>query len=1383
MNPIEYLQESREQIVNGLIQIQSYISAKKENSSDIAFISELFIEELLNLIYEKNGYKFTNLNFDKPNAPVIDIADEKNKICYQVTITNDHNNLKTKIKSTLEGFYQRGWETKYNKLFIIIASGITDKNRIPDYKKLRIGKKSINVNPDIYNKNHVIDLVDLSKDIFKNISSIDLDKIKKTIEKIPSRPIRNQYFFSTNHYIERKIIDNKGVDYVLRETLDKYRRIVLIGVGGLGKTTEIGNIADLLSRDINNYCYKVNLIDYADNLTNLINTKCKYWNNTPSGSELYFFFDGLDEVKNTDQTTLTNELKQFAENNSQIRILITCRNNFNPFQETNLEDYTTSLFRVFKLKVIGESDIKYYASKLSKDKAAFIKSYKSSNLDDLLSNPFYLANAIEIHNNKGIIPENRTSFFQELINIRVDIERSKNPIYFNNINEFALQEGLKTIALSLQFAGTYKINKLEFDQIIPNRQIIDSVKRMFFSQIDNYWRFEHNNFQEFLAAQILSKKDWRIIKNIILLPNNKLKPKWLNAFSFLLSITSNPKLIVQWFIENDINSLSRIEHERIENELREIIFRETFSKHKTEETGIWTSSFHIDQIAIIGNLNNNEELVRYLINEFKNGDNADIVRTSCLYLFKEIKSPIYFPDKLQEILFGLLDGGVEVLNKYSSIVVDILLKWNWTSKRFSTKILQNNLLIKSNPHCVINFLANSNINIDSSSLNEILESLNQKRVIGKDYQIKQILIKMSAIEFKKLIDRLTVLEKDELKSNWFNDFYDIITDISIEKYESNPNIAESISSLAITLFDNHRVSEANKFYRFYERHDLISTYFKKHLKDDLKKQKVRRNFWFALPALLANKKCVDWAMNYFISLNIKDDLIWNFIYSLYQYNKDSIANYFKEEINKLTNNRFVPPVNPTSVFEENIRILWQDILVNQKLALKYINLAFSELGEGKLMRREVVEKSFDQEFKFFNVESYIGLKLILELHDSEIEKKQFINWFTSKENWEWFASQQHLRLLKNEKLNKKNLAWIKNWTISAHKDIKIEDTIIKHNDGGVSYSSGNSCFIEFVLFLDYDLTNEEMLSLSKLLGLFDFNTNYNYDKSSYSIYEYLCNKLSIGRIHKQIILNLENKDLIPWVLDSHISIIRQNKILNAIDLFPKYLIKPETNINTKLEMLSTFREHNRNPKELIALLKNVTFEGEIQIFDWNLIEFLTLKSVQEVIPVLNSFIGKPNIDQLKIGTQLTDLGELNGFKIIIENLNTNYEHDDFRLLYNTISHLSTKTFDKQMISGFLFDILKKSIEIDYTRYRFFDLPSVIISKWLELITNDSLDEKLLIQNINKYLNTCEKNESYLNYRYAFKELQSKVDIFLDKSKSINDAITCLKTQGFDYNFH
>ncbi|MFJ8528399.1 SMEK domain-containing protein [Bacillus sp. NPDC094106] len=75
--------------------------------------SEKFFAGLFNLIY---GYKLKNLNKKIRNAPGIDLGDKENKVCYQVTSTNDRK----KIIESVKKFISYEWEKDYDTLNVFI---------------------------------------------------------------------------------------------------------------------------------------------------------------------------------------------------------------------------------------------------------------------------------------------------------------------------------------------------------------------------------------------------------------------------------------------------------------------------------------------------------------------------------------------------------------------------------------------------------------------------------------------------------------------------------------------------------------------------------------------------------------------------------------------------------------------------------------------------------------------------------------------------------------------------------------------------------------------------------------------------------------------------------------------------------------------------------------------------------------------------------------------------------------------------------------------------------------------------------------------------------------------------------------------------------------
>lgn len=98
-------------------------SSNKGGFYDINRHAEEISREVLNATY---GYELKNLNFSESiNFPVIDLADEKNGICFQVT----SNKTTSELKQLLVKFKERGLETKYPRFCLFFLS-IGNKQKV-----------------------------------------------------------------------------------------------------------------------------------------------------------------------------------------------------------------------------------------------------------------------------------------------------------------------------------------------------------------------------------------------------------------------------------------------------------------------------------------------------------------------------------------------------------------------------------------------------------------------------------------------------------------------------------------------------------------------------------------------------------------------------------------------------------------------------------------------------------------------------------------------------------------------------------------------------------------------------------------------------------------------------------------------------------------------------------------------------------------------------------------------------------------------------------------------------------------------------------------------------------------------------------------------------
>ncbi len=116
--------------------LKSYIELKNIiNHYDINIISENFYRDFFNLVYDFN---LENANYKKENMPAIDLVDDINKICIQIT----SENTTKKIKETIKKFEENKLYEKYNKLLILLK-GELNLIQILKVKSLNFVKKMI----------------------------------------------------------------------------------------------------------------------------------------------------------------------------------------------------------------------------------------------------------------------------------------------------------------------------------------------------------------------------------------------------------------------------------------------------------------------------------------------------------------------------------------------------------------------------------------------------------------------------------------------------------------------------------------------------------------------------------------------------------------------------------------------------------------------------------------------------------------------------------------------------------------------------------------------------------------------------------------------------------------------------------------------------------------------------------------------------------------------------------------------------------------------------------------------------------------------------------------------------------------------------------------
>jgi predicted MPP superfamily phosphohydrolase len=106
------------------------------------------------------------------------------------------------------------------------------------------------------------------------------------------------------------------------------KHIIIIAEAGVGKSTDMANLAYMLSHDeeIDLYPILISLKNFLDSIE--IETYISEDYKKISPEKLYLLFDGYDEIENNHRRYFERKINNFARNNPQVNIVISTRVNF-----------------------------------------------------------------------------------------------------------------------------------------------------------------------------------------------------------------------------------------------------------------------------------------------------------------------------------------------------------------------------------------------------------------------------------------------------------------------------------------------------------------------------------------------------------------------------------------------------------------------------------------------------------------------------------------------------------------------------------------------------------------------------------------------------------------------------------------------------------------------------------------------------------------------------------------------------------------------------------------------------------------------------------------------------------------------------------------------
>lgn len=470
-------------------------------------------------------------------------------------------------------------------------------------------------------------------------------------------------------YLPRKVCETKDAGpyslYLLRgdklleltEVVARRKGVVLLCDAGVGKSTELQHVAAHYSKEgYRFHVEKVSLNHYVDQSVPALLDP--HWPQV-SEDELLIIFDGFDEIESANRMNAVRRIESFAEDHPDVHIVISCRTNFYN-RETDNFSGTLKGFTSYTLLDLQEEVIENYLSaELGTRKRAFEQGIRDNQLYGLLRSPFYLTRLVGLFLESGSMPRTKAGVFEELVqhSLRFDAE------HFRTTGDLPekrrrIIDALETLALSMEMFGRNYLGDDEYHQIIRDERTREILRHCALWERDKQgkgtWEFDHNNFQEYLAARSLSRQPLTVIKSFISFEPDyaKINPTWLNTLAFLVSILDPAgqkfRELLGWIEQVEPEVIIKFEPDKIPTPTRVAYFKSVFQKAKGVGLGIDRDRFNYNDLARFGRSN---DTVLFLLDEIENAAATETLATA-LELLRYFSIPPSHRRRAVDILAG-----------------------------------------------------------------------------------------------------------------------------------------------------------------------------------------------------------------------------------------------------------------------------------------------------------------------------------------------------------------------------------------------------------------------------------------------------------------------------------------------------------------------------------------------------------------------------------------------------------------------------------------------------------------------------------------------------------------------------------------------------------
>jgi predicted NACHT family NTPase len=1009
-------------------------------------------------------------------------------------------------------------------------------------------------------------------------------------------------------YLSRKVFEAKDANSIERmflndDLLDDFfviirqqKRIVLLANAGGGKTTELKQLAAYYSRDgLSFYPFLILLNKYVNQtIPELLPS---YWKQIPE-QELLIILDGLDEIESKNKNDAIRQIESFSEQYPNAHIVISCRTNFYrvgaEYSSGNLEGFTPYI-----LLDLGEKEIQEYVmNRLGKREKDFNRIILENHIYSLLKIPFYLINLVDLFSANNDLPRSKSEIFEQLLNSRIQHDVKKYRTTIANIDEKRkpIIQTLERLALAMETLGRNYISEDEFDEIVPSESLRHLVKHCTtWRRVEGpviTWQFEHNNFQEFLAAKALSRQKLEVIKNFISFRPSyeKIIPFWMNALSFLVSILEKDAVrfadIFNWIKETEPELVIKFEPDKINSDTRHVIFKDIFDEYKQKQIAIDRTKFDLAELARFAQ---SDKTVDFLLTEAEGAErnkNHGIL-FSAVELLGHSSIPTNQRRRTEELLIRLAIDS-QVGEYIQGRVLIILANLSLHTQENINKILPLlRLSTKDDVRHGLYYLLYNGDHLDEN-IDVFLEGIK----LSNNYDVENHLIrgleKASSEHSVKAIITYLMNHTDDL-NNHYSSSSEAIAVIAENAacYPQNQDIFASATGLFIALVVTSLKDEAKAMIKYFDKTRTRLRAFQAVLSQ-------RKSITYALQilAVLSDLECIRFFAQQFVEKQVSANDVWSFQNYLGYRNHDLYLP-FNTLINEVSGNQFVLPPNPDTKVEKRQQLQRDiDLLFNKQGFLEEVEKIFSISKKNSFNQQGLIDITIEHwNSPYFSSLVLHTLRNIANQKGESITLEKAVNiingwdWdlFTIRRLCKYFESDSDIELSQVQK------DLVAKWCYSHLSEVDFRKALVQEADG--TTTSNSAIFLWYFLRkLDLEYPEEVLLDMLS----FDW-----VEKNRMVGINYIEERVSQAKIEARVLENLSKGIKFNDVMSNHISYCQRNRVSLAIPFILCELTNNKRPYGIRELALNTVIELSNDPAALEEALPKIT-----DSFKWSIIKEL-----------------------------------------------------------------------------------------------------------------------------------------------------------------------------------